>query len=291
LRKASILIFMEVSALALLFIFYTSRPPFDPAVDLPEVEAGEAFRSWNGVVVTRLPDGRFDIDGQTVPKESAAKALEKALRARENEFMPLTKSVKLQVPFRKLTMVPVLVCIDKRSPVRALYDVLDVIYPAGCANVYIACSTGGGNTAVSLPAPYGGFRSIDDRCVWHGQVCRVGRNMQEIKGRVRKDGRWRISSGVREKWLAEKPFIIFEERALDPKTGKWRLVGNPRPTYETLDSLFDLIEEHRDKDVVIMLDLNERADHLTWDWLVKLLARLERTGIKGYCFAAPEFSF
>ena len=83
-----------------------------------------------------------------------------------------------------------------------------------------------------------------------------------------------------------KPIIELDEEVIINKdTGK---PLKPKYPHDNVEPMFEMIEKYKGNNVIVNLDLNRYSKNLTWGWLVKLLARLEKTDIKGYAFATPD---
>lgn len=305
-RKVGIFIFILISALALIVVVQNSRP-FDPGVNLPEINAGKPFTKWHGIVVTHMPDGQILVDGKVI-RTDVIKEVEDALKSHAPQFNELSEKVRQKLPLPKLSAVPVLLCIDRMAKTDVFFEAIKALYRAGCANIYVAGKGKQTVTALSLCSPCG---SIDAgwQCFWHEELSQPIRKIQEVRARAEEEGKFRITSQFYSWWTWEKPIVILKEEieitkeiprgtsfdqlawrnpSTVPATDRKGVKVSPTRRYhDSIEPLFEMIEEHKDKNVTVLLDLLEYSNNLTWEWLVKLLVRLEKTNIKGYAFAGP----
>ncbi len=279
-RRAAMYIFILVSASALAAVFCNSNR-FKPPVSLPQVDAGKPLTGWPGIVITCKRDGRVVLGGQVVNRLTAREQIVEAVKVREDNFKEAAQALNRKWPKIKPYMTPVLLCIDKDASLEDCLKLFGIPDLTGCVNLYFAVEREGNPSAVSLCTyifnwgernRYYGY--------WKGEATSLTENIRGIDVRANRKGHYRFLTGFGD-WGGAliKPEIIVEGEEKRPKTSA------------TIEPLFKLIEKHKNEDTVIILRLSKYAKNLTWEWLAKLLVRLEKTSVRGYIFTVPEDSY
>lgn len=281
-QRAATYIFIAISALAMAVVL-SRRERFDPDVNLPKIDAGKPFTKWDGVVLTLKRDGKLLLNGMPIDRDNVYKQVRGAIWARDNEF----KEAKSRLPYvwREfgVCVTPVLLCIDKDTSLHECFKLIDLIsYNCrGCLDVSFAVQKPTGPGAVSffthfyIRCPHC-YRDDPMYCYWKGEAIILEGKIREIKVIGYKSRRYRILTSISSRMRPSAIPIID---------------GYKPETFATVEPLFELIEKQKSDVIVVVLDFNHIAENLTWDWLIRLLVRLEESGIKGYSFAAPEIPY
>lgn len=276
-RKAVVYIFV-IAVIAVLVIAGYNFLKFKPLVDLPQVEAGEPFTRWPGIVVTYLPDGGILIDGE-MAGTNAVKALEEELKTLEHRFSHLRQKVPWDYHRVIRSFVPVLVSMAEDTTLDTFFNILDILCRAGCGNIYLAVKNGDKFSAISLCSYHGA--SIHGFYFWHEEFFRFKEEMHpgvkptgntyQIWAEAGKEGRYSFTQ-------VQGPHVVWKWIGTEPK----------KYPHDSIEPLFEMIEKHRDKQLIIGLDLFKYAKNLSWQWFVELLVELEKTGIRAYLFSTHD---
>ena len=269
-QKVGTAIFAAVSALALTFIIYTSRP-FDNGIELPEIDIGKPFTNWPGVIVRITRDGSISVNGKQIKHESADKEISEAAKAREHQFKKLSMVAESEWPDFRLHMTPWLLCIDREASIYDCFPVLTTFW-SGCPNISYAVQYQGRRHSTSFCSYICTWGLEPFHAYWKGKPI-------TIEGEVR---------GIKV-WTSKKGDFLFKA-----DSGTWKTLerfgfhsigeNNEPHKHESIEYLFELIDKYRNEDIVIEFVLENYAKNLSWEWLANLLVRLENTPVKGYFF-------
>ena len=281
-------LFLVISVTLISVIIHINKP-FDPGVNLPEIEAGKPFKRWHGVVIGLDSNGKIHIDGKPAG-ENPEEELKNKLRYLEKNYKYLRKRMPDSDKSSNISFVPVLICLDKNDSFEKLQKILDITCKTGNANLHLAVKSKDGFRALSLCMPLSN-KSI---CFWKNSIIRLRltSKTKEVRAKINNGMKWRIYSRFLP--IINGHIIIEMDEEIIIKKGK-DINGNELPVaeptlYDTIDPFFDLITK-ASSDVVAFIDITASADKIKYDWFVELLVRLEKSGIKAYSLSAPEMDY
>lgn len=280
-RRVGTVAFLVISGIALAVLFNIPRP-FNPGVNLPEVDAGKPFTRWDGVVITRLPDGKFLLDGRLVGSIEATESIRNALKRREHVFTTLHSKLPRDCRRNAASVVPLLVCMDENASTKDFFNTLVILFQGNSGNIHVAVRDGEQYRALSACIHHA--MGMDGFYVWHDEVFELSEKREAFGNKPRGP---------------VKTVQIWAEVSREGKYCFYTMQGPPIPSvrlsefsvdypHASIEPMFGLIMEHEGKETVVMLDLFKYARNLSYAWFVRLLGRLEKAPIKAYLFSTMD---
>ncbi len=249
---------------------------FRPGVNLPELDAGKPFTKWDGVVLTLKRDGPLSLNGQATDRDKIREQFEAMLKKGEAEFNKRRTTLPVEWARKRACMTPVFLCIDKDTPLQECLPLLFFTCQMLCHDVCFAVRKGPGLRAVSFCSYF--YSGGDFYGYWKDEPIWLTGAVRQLKVRARKEGRYRFTS-LSGRWADKMTWVIPLIEGEEPET------------YQSIEPLFELIAQHKDEDIVVVMDFLNNAKNLKWQWLAQLLLRLEKTPIRGYLFVVPDVSY
>jgi hypothetical protein len=228
--------------------------------------------------------------------DSIEQRLKGAANEKESQFEELRARVPLKYREADVSFVPLLVCLDKRSTTDELLSILDILYDAGCLNICLAVRNQGRLRALSLcswavVAGVGG----GSFGFWKETSVDLGTEFTTVIAHIDEEGSCFAGDRRSSPEYSHKVTIVHnlipEPMDVPRGTSYEGLTKGGGPVYyrpRKSIPLFDALETLRAHEVTVDLQIGATAKNLTVQKFCATLARLEKTGIKGYAFAAPD---